>query len=133
MFAVPPLSQERARENSLDHQAFEAATHKTQDETRKQMQGEKMTPPKDLKEVIRYMNNYIVLLEVIAGSDCPHLLLVLRLRNCLDREAARFEQTLDQKRLLTILWRVHEDARQFCLRCERWSRGQQRDVIGGLI
>lgn len=99
VFAVPPLSQERARENSLDHQAFEAATHKTQDETRKQMQGEKMTPPKDLREVIRYMNNYIVLLEVIAGSDCPHLLLVLRLRNCLDREEERFEQTLDQKGL----------------------------------
>ena len=135
VFAVPPLSKEKAREKSLEQEAFEAATLRTQDETRKQMQGDKVNPPEDLREVIRYLNNYIVLLEVIAGSECPHLLLVLRLRNCLDEEEERFERALDKHKLLTILWRVHEDARQFCQRCERWSRGQPLPTskLGGMV
>jgi hypothetical protein len=121
---VPPLSHEAAREDSLDYQAFEAATHKTQEESRKQMQGQRVTPPKDLREVIRYLNNYVVLLEVIAGSECPHLLMVVRLRTCLDKDEEKLEGALTDHLLLTILWRVHEDARQFCHHCEMWNRGE---------
>jgi hypothetical protein len=79
-FAVPPLSQAIAREDNLEHEAFEAATHRTPAESKKQIQGTKAPPPKSLQNAIKHLNNYVVWLEVLVGDKCSHLLAVIRLR-----------------------------------------------------
>ena len=124
VFAVTPLTQEMARADDLDHRAFESATHRTQEESKKQLQGQRVPPPEFLREVIKYLNNYVVWLEVLVGDECSHLLAAVRLRNCLDDNEERLEPVLTKHLLLTILWRVHEDARQFFHRCEMWNRGE---------
>ena len=48
-----------------------------------------MPPPESLQEVIKYLNNYIVWLEVLVGDECSHLLAVMRLRDCLDENEER--------------------------------------------
>jgi hypothetical protein len=123
-FAVPPLSQAMAREDNLEHEAFEAATHRTPAESKKQIQGTKAPPPKSLQNAIKHLNNYVGWLEVLVGDECSHLLAVIRLRDCLDENEERLEPVLTDRLLLTILWKVHEDARQFFHRCELWNRGE---------
>jgi hypothetical protein len=123
-FAVPPLSLAMAREDNIDHEAFEAATHRTPAESKKQIQGTKATPPKSLSTAIKHLNNYVVWLEVLVGDKCSHLLAVMRLRDCLDENKDRLEPVLTDRLLLTILWKVHEDARQFFHHCELWNRGE---------
>jgi hypothetical protein len=85
--------------------------------------------------VIKYLNNYIVWLEVLVGDGCLHLLAVIRLRDCLDENEERLEPVLTEHLLLTILWRVHEDARQFFHKCEMWSRGEQlpKSNLSGMV
>ena len=39
--------------------------------------------------MIKYLNNYIVWLEVLVGDECSHLLAVMRLRDCLDENEER--------------------------------------------
>jgi hypothetical protein len=43
----------------------------------------------------------------------------------LDENEERLEPVLLEHLLLTILWRVHEDARQFFHKCEMWNRGER--------
>jgi len=128
VFAVAPLTQEVARANDLDYQAYESATHRTQEDTKKQLQGSKVVAPESLREVIKYLNNYIVWLEVLVGDECLHLLAIIRLRDCLDENEERLEPVLTDHLLLTILWRVHEDARQFFHKCEMWNVESRRAV-----
>jgi hypothetical protein len=123
-FSVPPLSLAMAREDNIDHEAFEAATHRTPAESKKQIQGTKATPPKSLSNAIKHLNNYVTWLEVLVGDECVHLLAVIKLRDCLDENEDRLEPVLTDRLLLTILWKVHEDARQFFYRCEMWNRGE---------
>lgn len=90
-FAVPVLSQKVAYDDNIDKQAYESATHKTQAESRKHLLGHKCAPPKTLREVIQVLNNYICWLEVMFGSNCPHLRAVVRLRDVLDIGEERLE------------------------------------------
>jgi hypothetical protein len=61
---------------------------------------------------------------MLVGDECSHLLAVIRLRDCLDENEERLEPVLTDRLLLSILWKVHEDARQFFHRCEMWNRGE---------
>jgi hypothetical protein len=88
------------------------------------MQGTKAPPPKSLQNAINHLNNYVGWLEVLVGDECSHLLAVMRLRDCLDENEERLEPVLTNRLLLTILWKVHKDARQFFHRCELWNRGE---------
>ena len=135
VFAVAPLTQEVARANDLDYRAYESATHRTQEDTKKQLQGSKVVAPESLREVIRYLNNYVVWLEVLAGDECSHLLEVIRLRDGLDENEERLEPVLTDHLLLTVLWRVHEDARQFFHKCEVWNRGERlpKSNLSGMV
>ena len=123
-FAVPHLSPKLAHEDEMDYQAFEEATHKTQAENRKFLAGQKFVPPKKLEEAIRVLNNYICWLEVMFGSVCPHLLQVVRLRDALDDNHDVLDPALNKYLLLTILWRVHEDARRYFDKAKKWNQGE---------
>jgi hypothetical protein len=110
VFAVTPLTQEVARAHDLEHRAFESATHRAQEDTIKQLQGQKVPPPESLREVVKYLNNYIVWLEFLVGDECLHLLEVVRLRDSLDENEERLEPVLLEHLLLTILWRVRSSS-----------------------
>ena len=123
-FAVPHLSPRLTHENEMDYQAFEEATHKTQAKNRKFLAGQKFSPPKNLGKVIRILNNYICWVEVMFGCGCPCLLQVVRLRDTLDKDQDRLEPALNKYLLMSILWKVHKDARQFFDKCKKWSHGK---------
>jgi hypothetical protein len=123
-FAVPHLSPKLAHEDEVDYQAFEEATHKTHADNKKFMAGQKFGPPKDLGEVIRILNNYICWVEVMFGCECPHLLQVVRIRDTLDEDQDELGPVLNKYLLMSILWKVHEDARRFFDKCEKWSHGE---------
>ena len=123
-FSVPHLSPKLAHEDEMEYQAFEEATHKTQADNKKFLAGQKFVPPKKLEEVIRVLNNYICWLEVMFGNVCPHLLQVVRLRDTLDDNQDVLEPAQDKYLLLTVLWRVHEDARRYFDKGEKWNRGE---------
>ena len=124
VFAVPHLSQKMAYEDTLDHNAYTEATHKTQADNKNFLSGKKFLPPKSLSEVIRVLNNYIVWLDVMFGSNCPHLIQVIRLRDALDENEIELELALCKHLRLSILWKIHVDARYFFNQCERWRRGE---------
>ena len=123
-FAVPKLSQKQAHDDTLDQQAFEDATLKTQADNKKFLAGQKFIPPKNLAEVIRNLNNYICWAGVMVGSDCPHLLMVVKLRDALDDNEDALDLAMCRYLRMSILWKVHEDARQFFDSCEKWNRGE---------
>ena len=133
--AVPHLSQKMAHDDLLDNQAFEDATHKTQAENKKHLAGNRFTPPKTVQEVIRVLNNYICWLEVMFGGNCRHLAQVILLRDALDDNEEELELALDKHLRLSILWKVHEDARHFFDTCEKWRRGETlpRSRLAGTV
>jgi hypothetical protein len=100
---VPHLSPKVAHDEEMDYHAFKEATHKTQAENEKFLAGQKFSPPKNLGEVIRILNNYIVWLEVLFESICPHLIQVVRLRDAIDENEDTLEPALDKYLLLTTL------------------------------
>jgi hypothetical protein len=95
-----------------------------QAENRKFQAGQKFVPPKKLDKAIQVLYNYICWLEVMFGYVCPHLLQVVRLRDALDDNQDVLDLALDKYLLLTILWRVHKDARRYFDKAEKWNHGE---------
>ena len=50
--------------------------------------------------------------------------MVIRLRDTLYDLESELDLSLDRHLCLTLLWRVHEDARRFFHHCDTWSRGE---------
>ncbi len=71
------------------------------------------------------LNNYCRVLDVLFGPDCPHLTHVSAIRDGLETHEAELESRLTGVLILHLMWRVHHDARQFFLACERWEDGEQ--------
>jgi hypothetical protein len=82
-FAVPHLRPTKAHEDEIDSNAFEAATLKTQDDNKRFLVGKKFSPPKDITDTLKVLNNYICWLEILFGCQCPHLLMVIKLRDAI--------------------------------------------------
>jgi hypothetical protein len=127
-FAVPHLRATEAHEEELDSNAFEDATLRTQADNKKFMAGRKFTPPNKISDVIKSLNNYVLWIEVLFGSWCPHLLMVTKLRDVLYDLEEDLDRALDKYLCLTILWKVHEDARRFFHQCDTWSQGEVMPV-----
>jgi hypothetical protein len=134
-FAVPQLSQKQAHEDTLERQSFEEATHRSQADNKKYLAGQRFLPPTSLVGVLRNLNNYICWTESMFGGDCPHLLMVVRLRDALDDNEDALEVALCRYLRMSILWKVHEDSRQFFDACEKWSRGEPmpRSKLRGMV
>ena len=121
IFATPWRSIEAMNEDALDDACFEASTHKSVADVRKHIAGIKVEVPSDLMMLIRMFNNYIKLLEVLFGSTCPHLAHVMALRDGLEENESDLESRMSKTLCLHLLWRVHQDARNFFMACERWD------------
>jgi hypothetical protein len=74
--------------------------------------------------LIRVLNNYSRLLEVLFGTECDHLAQVLAIRGGLEDHEMDLETRLTPVLILHLLWRVHYDARQFFTAREGWEDGE---------
>ena len=91
---------------------------------RQQVTGSKFEPPQSLQGLVQVLTNYIWLLEVLFGDWCPHMQWVLRLRDALDTHERLLENRITPVLMINLLWKVHQDSRQFFVGCERWEDGE---------
>jgi hypothetical protein len=123
-FATPYLQAKDAHEEELDSNAFETATHRTQAGNKRFLAGTRFTAPRNVSDVLKVLNNYICWVGTMFGDWCPHLLMVIQLRDTLYDLESDLDFSLDRHLCLTLLWRVHEDARRFFHHCDTWSKGE---------
>ena len=125
IFAVPWRTAEAINEDLAEDKYFKAATLKSVTDIRKHVTSAKVELPTSLQGLVRVLNNYCRLLDVLFGPDCPHLTHVISIRDGLETHEAELESRLTGVLILHLMWRVHHDARQFFLACERWEDGEQ--------
>jgi hypothetical protein len=120
------VAHSRGNEEDLtEDEYFKAATLKSVADIRKHVTSTKVELPTSLQGVVRALNNYCRLLDVLFGPDCPHLAHVISIQDGLETHEAELESRLTGVLILHLMWRVHHDARQFFLACERWEDGEQ--------
>ena len=112
-------------EDLAEDKYFEAATLKLVADIRKHVTSAKVELPTSLQGVVRVLNNYCRLLDVLFGPDCPHLTHVISIQDGLETHEAELESRLTGVLILHLMWRVHHDACQFFLACKRWEDGEQ--------
>jgi hypothetical protein len=125
IFAVPWRTAEAINEDLAEDEYFKAATLKLVADIRKHVTSAKVELPTSLQGMVRVINNYCRVLDVLFGPDCPHLTHVSAIRDGLEAHEAELESRLTGVLILHLMWRVHHDARQFFLACERWEDGEQ--------
>ena len=127
IFAVPWRTAEAINEDLAEDEYFEAATLKSVADIRKHVTSAKVELPTSLQGVVRVLNNYCYcwLLGVLFGLNCPHLTQIISLQDGLEAHEAELESRLTGVLILHLMWRVHHDAHQFFLACERWEDREQ--------
>ena len=132
IFATPWRSVEAMNEEAAEESYFDAATLKSPADVRKHVTGTKVELPSTFLGLIRVLNNYTRLLEVLFGHDCPHLIMVLAIREGLEQHETDLESRLTPSLILHLMWRVHHDAREFFVACEAWNVGEHlpRSALG---
>ena len=135
IFAVLWRTAEAINEDLAEDEYFEAATLKSVADIRKHVTSAKVEFPTSLQGVVRVLNNYCRLLDVLFGPDCPHLTHVISIRDGLETHEAELESRLTGVLILHLMWRVHHDARQFFLACERWEDGERlpQSTLGNTV
>ena len=125
-FAVPWRLAEAINDALADDRYFNEATFKMPDDIWKHVMAGAFEAPTSLQGLTRVFNNYSRLLEVLFGPDCPHLICVLQLRDGLVEHERILEGSVTPTLMIHLLWKVHQDARQFFTLCKRWEVG---DII----
>ena len=123
-FAVPWKTAEAIKEDLVEDGYFEASTLKTVEAIRKHATSAKVELPTTLHGVVRLLNNYCRLLDVLFGAECAHLAHVMDIRNGLEFHEDDLESRLTTRLIVHLLWQIHQDARQFFLACEGWDDGE---------
>jgi hypothetical protein len=118
LFATPWRTAEAMNEDIAEDQYFNASTVKLVADIRKHITGAKVELPTLLLGVVRVLNNYLGLLEVLFGDWCQHLLMVLEIQDGLEDQEFDLESRLTQPLILHLMWRIHHDAQQFFAACE---------------
>jgi hypothetical protein len=91
IFAVPWRTAKAMNEDLAEDEYFEAATLKSVADIWKHVTGAKVELPTSLQGVVRVLNNYCRLLDVLFGPDCPHLMHVISLQDGLETHEAELE------------------------------------------
>ena len=73
IFVVPWHTAEAINEDLAEDEYFKAATLKLVADIRKHVTSAKVELPTSLQGVVRVLNNYCRVLDVLFGPDCPHL------------------------------------------------------------
>ncbi len=78
--------------------------------------------------LVRVLNNYTRLLEVLFGDECDHLVHVRAIRDGLEDNETDLEAKITQTLCLHLMWRIHHDARQFLGRVKDGKMGKSSQV-----
>jgi hypothetical protein len=123
-FAVLWLSAEAVNSNLAEERYYQESTLKTTAGARKRESSSWFEPPTSLQGLVRVLTNYIRLVEVLFRNRCAHLLCVVQIRDGLDYQERLLENKVTPALMISVLWRVHQDAWQFFDRCEKWEEGK---------
>ncbi len=115
---------EAMNEDTAKEGYFDQATLKSPADIRKHATSAKVELPKTHLGMVRVLNNYTRLLEVLFGDDCDHLVHVWAIKDGLEDNETDLEAKITQTLCLHLMWRIHHDARQFFMACERWEDGE---------
>jgi hypothetical protein len=129
---VPWHTDEAINKDAAEDKYFAVATLKLVTDIRKHVAGAKVELPTSLRDLVRVLNNYCHLLEVLFGPDCPHLAHVVSIRDAQEAHEVDLELWLMGSLILHLMWRLHYDAWQFFLACEGWDDGESlpRSALG---
>ncbi len=111
-------------EDAAKEDYFAASMLKSVADIQKHVASTKVELPSDMLSLVRMFNNYSLLLKVLFGPNCPHLVQVWALRDGLKENENDLKSRVTKALCLQLLWRIHQDARQFFLACERWEPGE---------
>jgi hypothetical protein len=75
----------------------------------------KVELPRDHLGLVRVLNNYTRLLEVLFGDKCDHLVHARAIRDGLKDNETDLEPRITQALCHHLMWRLHHDARQYVL------------------
>ncbi len=123
-FGTPWRSVEAMNEDTAKEGYFDQATLKSPADICKHATSAKVELPRFHLGMVRVLNNYTWLLEVLFGDDCDHLMHVRAIRDGLEDNEMDLEARITQTLCLHLMWRIHHDARQFFMACERWEDGE---------
>ena len=123
-FAVPWKSADTVNEALADERYFDEATLKSPADIKKHITAGTFEAPTSLQGLTRVLTNYIWLLEVMFDSDCPHLTTVSQIRDGLVQHKRVLEGRITPILIINLLWKVHQDSRQFFTHCKRWDSGE---------
>ncbi len=123
-FSIPWLSAETVNNDLAKERCYQELTLKSTADIRKWELSSRFDPPTSLQGLVRVLTNYIRLVEVLFGNKCPHFLCVIQVRNGLDYHERLLEGRVNPALMINVLWRVHQDARQFFDRCKKWEEGK---------
>jgi hypothetical protein len=123
-FATPWRSFKEMNDDAAKELYFEASTVESVADIWKHVAGAKVEPPTTFMGLIRVLNNYSRLLEVLFGAECDHLAQVLTIQGGLEDHETNLETRLTPLLILHLLWRIHYDACQFFMACEGWEVGE---------
>jgi hypothetical protein len=123
-FAVPWKSAEAVNEALADERYFDKATLKSPADIKKHVTAGTFEAPTSLQGLTRVLTNYVRLLEVMFELECPHLTTVMQIRDGLVQHKRMLESRITPILIINLLWKVHQDSRQFFTHCERWDSGE---------
>jgi len=131
-FGTPWRSVEAMNEDTAKQGYFADSTLKSPTDLRKHATSAKVELPGDHLGLVRVLNNYTRMLEVLFGDECDHLVHVRAIRDGLEDNETDLESKITQSLCLHLLRRIHHDARQFFMACESWEDGEilQRSQLG---
>ncbi len=121
---MPWKSAEAVSEALADERYFDEATLKLPADIKKHVTSGTFEAPTSLKGLTRVLTNYVRLLEVMFESNCPHLITVMQLQDGLVQHERMLECRITPILMINLLWKVHQDSRQFFMHCERWNSGE---------
>ncbi len=104
IFTVPWRSIKAMNEDAAKEEYFEASTLKSVADIQKHVAGTKVELPTALLGLVLMFNNYSLLLEVLFGPNCPHLIHVLALRDGLEDNENDLEMRITKTLCLQLLW-----------------------------
>jgi hypothetical protein len=123
-FATPWRTADANNNDLADDRYFNEATLKSPADIQRHATGTKFEPPQSLQGLVRVLTNYVRLPEVLFGEWCPHMQWVLRLRDALDSHERLLENRITPILMINLLWKVHQDSRQFFVGCAQWEDGE---------
>jgi hypothetical protein len=125
IFAVPWCTAMVINKDLAEDEYFEAAMLESVADIQKHTTSVKVELPTSLQGVVRVLNNYCRLLDVLFGPNCPHLEHIMSIRDALEDHEAELESRLTSVLILHLMWHIHHDAWQFFLACKGWDDGEQ--------